>query len=343
MNRQAAELNSDVMMVITDSDPIKKDRIVSRVENLLGQIRRNERLKTFVHRRDESDETTLFIGLSTHDSKPAIIKALWNCAEKTAGTDTRIWTKDLTASSKVASMRDTDSVIAALVEMGVCPAPGTKIGGPIRWQAVFFIGPAASGKSFVKAKRYLKHLDFKDVDPDAIKESNPKYDPEKPFELHGWSKTIANAQYKKLVTSGTGAPVIVDGTGKNWVNIDAKMKLANRYGYHTYIVYVYVPFEVSIWRNRNRPRFVPEDVIQEQSRLIGDSFSHLRSLADKSKVIPNYENSEMGLARKDIEFYPVPQSERPPRPGDREYGIEDMERAASSLLRVARELVCVHE
>jgi predicted ABC-type ATPase len=229
-------------------------------------------------------------------------------------------------------------IITALRKMGAIPASNERQAGPIRWQAVFFIGPAASGKSFVKTKRYLRHLDFKEVDPDEIKKTHPDYDPERPFDLHAWSKELADAQYKRILNDGSGSPVIVDGTGRNWKGIEKKMREAEKNGYRTYVVYVFVPFEVSIFRNRNRERFVPEEVIMEQSRQIANSFKKLKSIADKSKVVPNFSSSEISKAKKDIEVYPVPQDVRPPRPGDSDYGKLEMAIAAS-LVKIAKKLI----
>lgn len=217
--------------------------------------------------------------------------------------------------------------------------PHGRAAGPIRWQAVFFIGPAASGKSYHKEKRYLRHLDFKDIDPDKIKMTHPDYDPERPFKLHGWSKQVADAEYKRLVTDGTGSPVIVDGTGRDYVKIADKMRLANENGYRTFLVYIYVPFEISIYRNRNRGRFVPEEVVEEQSKRISDSYRKLRSIADKSKVIIGYDKSELPKAERDIELYPVPQKERPPRPGDPDYGMPV--EASDARLHVAGAMVAL--
>jgi predicted ABC-type ATPase len=69
-------------------------------------------------------------------------------------------------------------VIRALVEMGVIPEDGKRTSGDIRWQAVFFMGAAGSGKSWVRSKKYLKYMDFKVIDPDEIKKTHPNYDPE---------------------------------------------------------------------------------------------------------------------------------------------------------------------
>lgn len=226
-------------------------------------------------------------------------------------------------------------VLASLVEMGAIPAPESRVSGPIRWQAVFFIGPAASGKSFVKTKKYLRHLDFKEVDPDEIKKSHPDYDPENPFELHAWSKALAQGQLNEIMTDGSGSPVIVDGTGRNFLKVGKNIKLAEKNGYRTYLVYVYVPLEISIWRNRNRERFVPETVIMEQTAKISNSYKQLRSLVDKAKVIIQFGKPEQKIALEDMEVYPPPQPSRPPRPGDPDYGIpiNEVDKAASKLTK----------
>ena len=92
----AAELSSDVMVVCEEPDPQKRDTIAARVQNYLYQIRKNEGLQTFVHRRDDPDKMTMVIALSDHEAKDAIVKAIWNRAEREAGSaGVRIWTKDL--------------------------------------------------------------------------------------------------------------------------------------------------------------------------------------------------------------------------------------------------------
>lgn len=330
----AADLSSDLMVVIKDDDPKKRDALTARIEKFLYKIRNNEEMTTFTHRRDEPGKTTLMIGVDNHEEKDAIIKAIWTRAEKEAGEDIQIWTKEL-KDMKTASLDC--NLLNSLVDMGAIPSPSMKLAAPIRWQAVFFIGPAGSGKSFIKTKKYLKHLDFKEVDPDEIKKTHPNYDPDDPFATHAWSKEVAQSQLKKLMRDGSGSPVIVDGTGTASDEVIRDMKLAEDNGYRTYLVYVYVPFEISIWRNRNRERFVPEDVIMEQSVKISKNYKRLKSIADKAKIILNYEKAEQKLAKEDIELYPAPQPSRPPRPGDPNYG--NMDKVASELIKISRELL----
>jgi predicted ABC-type ATPase len=319
------------------------------VQKLLDRVRKNEAMESFILRKDNNEAMVLEIGFSEHEAVGPIIREVVSKAKRVADKvgiprmeigvadgfkpmiDEALGlvkaAEDLTGDPELIMASDPlcARIWDAFIEMGVVPAG--PIAGKIRWQAVFFIGPAGSGKSFIRNAKYVKHLDFKVVDPDEIKKLHPDYDPDAPFKVHQWSKAKSQAEFRKTVESGTGQPIIVDGTGRNISGILGNMKEADDNGYRTYIVYVYVPFEISIFRNRNRQRFVPEDVIIEQSEKIGKNYAVLKRKADKAKVIPNYSRGELAEAKQDIKLYPVPQKERPPRPGDPMYGVDA--RAAS--------------
>ena len=89
-----SDLSSDLMVVIKDDDPKKRDELTARIEKFLYKIRNNEDISTFIHRRDEPGRTTMMIGLDEHDERDAIIKAIYTRAEKEAG-DIEIFTKDM--------------------------------------------------------------------------------------------------------------------------------------------------------------------------------------------------------------------------------------------------------
>ncbi len=356
MNRIAVELNEvaqELIPCVVITVPRKEgvdewayNEVHFELSKFLDRVRRNEGMATFIERMDADDSMTLKIGFTDHDAGEAIVRELITKASKvcarhgietiSAGVDDAMidTLNEAFELRKVASEIEAEERLSvriwdALQEMGVIPRG--PVAAPIRWQAVFFIGPAGSGKSLVRNMRYMRHLDFKVVDPDEIKKKHPDYDPAKPFKTHAWSKQVANSEFRKIVESGNGDPVIVDGTGRNAEGVVKQMDIAKRNGYRTYIVYVYVPCQVSIFRNRNRKRFVPEEIIMEQCAKIQKNYGYLKSRADKAKVITNYENAEMSQAKEDIALYPVPQSERPPRPGDPNYG---MAKAASEILKV---------
>lgn len=208
-----------------------------------------------------------------------------------------------------------DSFIEAVFD-GQMP----KLSGDIRFQAVFMMGLPGSGKSHVKSRRYLQHVGFVDIDPDEIKKRHPDYDPERPFVVHEWSKDIADRLFDD--TLKTGDPFVLDGTGTSADRMARKMKEAREAGYRIFLVYVYTPIEISLWRNRNRKRFVPESVIMGKAVDISKSFAYLRGLADKTKVVNNFEENERAKALEDMALYPPPYEQRPLRPGNADYGLK---------------------
>lgn len=211
-------------------------------------------------------------------------------------------------------------VISVLASWGIVGNRGLVLAGDIRWQAVFFMGLGGSGKSTVRVQRYMRNMDFAVIDPDEIKKRHPDYDPENPGRVHEWSRDVADSEFRRTVTDGTGKPVLVDGTGVHVDRILRKMELAKDNGYQVHLVYVYAPLEVALWRNRNRTRYIPEEVILSQHANMDRAFATLRAAADRFRVIPNYTAEEMKRAKLDMEAYPPPQRVRPPRPGDAGYG-----------------------
>ncbi len=196
--------------------------------------------------------------------------------------------------------------------------PGTKFARKMDFQAVFMMGPPGAGKSHIKGLKYLKHTGFHDIDSDILKQRHPDYDPENPFKVHAWSlKEQISEMHRVLLT---GDPFIYDGTGWDPVPVTARMKEAKAAGYRIFLVYVYVPLEVSLFRNRNRKRFVPEWAILEKAAAVHKSFGVLKRVADKSKVIMNFTSRQEAEAKRDVQMYPAPQDPRPPRPGDADYG-----------------------
>ena len=193
--------------------------------------------------------------------------------------------------------------------------------------------------SYYNSKTYLKHTNFKLIDPDEVKKRHPDYDPERPYKLHEWSKEVSDNEFEQVVSSGDGDPVVVDGTGRDAEGIARKMELAKRNGYRTFLVYVWVPIEVSIFRNRNRSRFVPEKKIMDSFYEIERSFYKLRGMVDKYKVVLNSSSSDFAEAKADVDTYPPPQAVRPPRPGDADYGLA---RAANCRIgRIAAKVAAV--
>jgi hypothetical protein len=97
----ATDLSSDIMVVINEENPKKRDLVCAKLENFLYKIRNNEDIKTFVHRRDEFGKTIILIGLDEHEQKDAIINALSARAEREGMREgIKILTKNFNIDSK---------------------------------------------------------------------------------------------------------------------------------------------------------------------------------------------------------------------------------------------------
>jgi len=128
------------------------------LSKFLDRVRRNEGLATFIERQDADDSMILKIGFTDHEARDAIVREIIGKASKVCarhGIDTiqaGVEDSDVMGSlfdeykelRRVAYEIDAqdrldERIWVALQEMGV--APIGPIAGPIRWQAVFFIGP----------------------------------------------------------------------------------------------------------------------------------------------------------------------------------------------------------
>lgn len=150
--------------------------------------------------------------------------------------------------------------------------------------ATFTMGLPAAGKS-TWVRRNIEN-EFV-VDPDAVKESHPLYDPKNPAALHEWSKRVAASQFVECL-SGTDC-FVVDGTGTRADVMRDKMTRARAAGFHVRLVFVTCSLETSLARNANRERVVPEHIIREKFETIERAHDVVRKFADTVEIV-NTEN-----------------------------------------------------
>lgn len=153
-----------------------------------------------------------------------------------------------------------------------------------RNEVVFSMGLPAAGKStWINANLAATHSI---IDPDAVKEAHPDYDPKNPAALHAWSKTVTETMWADCVASGAGLWV-VDGTGTNSEKLVQKIHEAQAAGYTTRLVYVECSLATSLARNAARARNVPEDVVREKAHYIATAFGLVAPHADSVTRIDN--------------------------------------------------------
>eukprot|EP00439_Symbiodinium_sp_Y106_P023612 s919_g2.t2 len=211
------------------------------------------------------------------------------------------------------------------------PAAGCQ-GADCRPRALFLMGLPGAGKSTVKRQRLGP--DTLDIEPDKIKCRHPRYsrdmDEETDEEVHRWSVRRAVDDFEDAVRDGRFRDLIFDSSGSNASWLRRRIELAKRRGFFTELLWVDVPFEISLFRNRNRGfengrsgQFCPEKIILDKGQVLEQSFQELSKIVDAAERMKNWTESsgELEDAKEDLYLYPAPRP-RPPalRPGMKHYG-----------------------
>jgi predicted ABC-type ATPase len=150
--------------------------------------------------------------------------------------------------------------------------------------AIFTQGLPGAGKSFVISNEYGE-ADLV-IDPDAVKESHPDYDPKCPEALHAWSKEITEGQFRAAMVDPVNV-LVVDGTGTNSEKMVRKIKEVQAAGYEAHLLYVKVSLETSLARNAARERNVPEYVVREKAEDIETAHEIVAAYVDVTKIVNN--------------------------------------------------------
>jgi hypothetical protein len=126
---------------------------------------------------------------------------------------------------------------------------------------------------------------WRQVNPDLYKEELAGFMLSQPGYVHQMSSEMSRSYFETILESGD--PLFVDGTGRNVGKMTAMIGDAKKAGYKVSLVLVIVPLAVNLIRNATRPRNVAADRIVAMWGQIRDNFPKLRSVADKSKVVIN--------------------------------------------------------
>lgn len=146
------------------------------------------------------------------------------------------------------------------------------------------MGLPAAGKSTVANAKFSATHTM--IDPDAIKESHPDYNPERACDVHEWSMEEAEKRFQSAIAT-KDANFVFDGTGTNAETMVRRMNLARNAGFSITLFYVKCTMQTSIRREKLRARRVPQHVIREKARSISTSFALISPYADTVTVVDN--------------------------------------------------------
>jgi len=143
----------------------------------------------------------------------------------------------------------------------------------------FMMGLPAAGKSTWRRANLVGNV----IDPDEVKETHADYDPKNPHPLHAWSKAITDAMFSAALVDVAGHHII-DGTGTNAEKMVRRIREASEAGYRTRLVFVKCTLETSLYRNAQRARNVPEDVVRQKAEDIATAYDIVSTMAPLTEI-----------------------------------------------------------
>eukprot|EP00746_Dinoflagellata_sp_MGD_P002804 gnl/MRDRNA2_/MRDRNA2_105480_c0_seq1.p1 gnl/MRDRNA2_/MRDRNA2_105480_c0~~gnl/MRDRNA2_/MRDRNA2_105480_c0_seq1.p1 ORF type:complete len:496 (-),score=48.02 gnl/MRDRNA2_/MRDRNA2_105480_c0_seq1:4-1392(-) len=210
------------------------------------------------------------------------------------------------------------------------PSPGAWGRRP---RALFIIGLPGAGKTSVKQKKLREMPGAVDIEPDMIKKQHRKFranmSDDTDDEVHRWSTRRSIDVLEDTVESRNRPDLIFDSSGSNSSWLSMRIETAKGQGYRIELLWVDVPVEIAILRNRDRAalsrrgQWCPEHVIQDKAKKMARSFETLRTWADSVERLRNWDpnSGELEKAKTDLWVYPAPRTRAPSlRPCHEGYG-----------------------
>ncbi len=166
---------------------------------------------------------------------------------------------------------------------------------PAIFKAVFVVGGAGSGKTFVVQQLGLRAMGFVNINTDDAFEylmTKQGLDFKMPDEEEP-EREIARSRAKEITATKKNLAldgrlgVIIDGTGDDFEKISSIRANLKQIGYETFLVVVNTELDVALARNRARRRSVPEKIAAATWYGAQKNIGRFLNLFSNSAVIDN--------------------------------------------------------
>ena len=182
------------------------------------------------------------------------------------------------------------------------------VNDPSIFKAVFLAGGPGSGKSFVVGKTALKALGFRLINSDdaferGLKKAGLTTDPDDIASAQGQSvradaKTLTGKIMARALEGRMG--IVVDGTGKDYKKIKNQVDMLRALGYAVHMIFVNTDLETAKSRNNNRPRSLPDDMVDKMWSDVQKNIGKFQALfRDRMTIVDNSEGSNIEKATMD--------------------------------------------
>jgi tRNA uridine 5-carbamoylmethylation protein Kti12 len=96
------------------------------------------------------------------------------------------------------------------------------------------------------------------------------------------AKTLTSSQLDKYLEGRLG--VVVDATGRDYNTIQRQVNNCKVLGYDCYMVFVNTSLEVALQRNKDRPRSIPEYVVEKSWNTVQQNIGKFQYLFGRSNM-----------------------------------------------------------
>lgn len=182
---------------------------------------------------------------------------------------------------------------------------------PYRLKAFFLAGGPGSGKSYVRQK--LFPLGVKTVDIDVFFEyltrvkkgldklANVDYTSPEFKEIYERSKQLLKKLVDLYIKNSLG--IVFDTTGRKFETVKRMKDTLEKFGYDTYMIYVYTDLEKAKERNKQRRRSLDEKIVEELHREALKNIPKYKEMfKGRFMIIDNTEdNADLSQYQRKIE------------------------------------------
>jgi len=176
------------------------------------------------------------------------------------------------------------------------------------FKAFFLAGGPGSGKTFVTQTAFagtgLKVVNSDSVFERGLKKANLSLkmpDEEEYFRniIRQRAKTTTGNQLDQYVQGRLG--LIIDATGRDLPLVQRQVGMLRQIGYDCYMVFVNTSLDIALERNRNRPRSIPEYIVQKSWNGVQANIGQFQRIFSPMKMmILDNNSSEKELVTKTL-------------------------------------------
>ena len=159
------------------------------------------------------------------------------------------------------------------------------------FKAFFLAGGPGSGKTFVTASAFagtgLKVVNSDTAFERGLTKANLSLkmpDEEEYFRniVRQRAKLVTSSQLDKYLEGRLG--VVVDATGRDYNTIQRQVNNCKVLGYDCYMVFVNTSLDVALQRNKERPRSIPEYVVEKSWNTVQQNIGKFQYLFGRSNM-----------------------------------------------------------